>query len=172
MCFFYSKLWNFRKKKNHKKKQQKKMHIIPSWALCPTCLPFLPPLHTSPQLTETWQWPPCMCWQPKWTLLFFQSHLLGLGKILPPTSCHPWNPFGIQCWPVPLERGLPLFGMHDPAHLRCGHPDCECNAPPGPSSSGCNFPPHLISGVVMVSQGWAGNIFLKRLQKSNQSSAA
>lgn len=119
------------------------MHIIPSWALCPTCLPFLPPLHTSPQLTETWQWPTCMCWQPKLTLLFFWSRLLGLGKVLPPTSCHLWNPFGIQRWPVPLEQGLPLLGKHEPARLRCGHPDCQCNAPPGPSASSFNFPSHF-----------------------------
>lgn len=35
------------------------------------------------------------------------------------------------------------------------------NAPPGPVSSSCNFPPHLVSGGVMFSQGWAGDFFLK-----------
>lgn len=148
---FYSKLWTFRgKKKNNKKKCTSFLHepcVLPASPSCPA----LPP--TSPQLTETWQWPICMCWQPQLMLLFFWSHLLGLGKVLPATSCHPWKPFGIQCWPVPLEQGL--FGT-----------GCKCSVPSGPLTCSSNF----ISGVAMVPRAGQVTFFFSNC-KSNQSSA-
>lgn len=123
-------------------------------------LPPLPtPLHTS-QLTETWQWPTCMCWQPKLTLLFW-SHLLGLGKVLPLLLFHSWSPLGIQYCPVPLEPGLPLRGMHEAAHLLCGHPDSS------PPFSRCNPPPHLTPGAVMGLPGPGSDIVLEQLQKQS-----
>lgn len=162
MCFFIQSCEPL----GRKKKKSRKKNAHRSFMSLVSYLPPLPPPSPHfPQLTETWQWPTCMCWQPKLMLLFFWSHLLGLGRVLPLTSCHPRNPFGLQCWPVPLEQGLPLLGMHEPAPLRCGHPDCEYSAPPGPSSSGCNSPPCPVSVRVTVSQGGAGDIFLKQLQK-------
>lgn len=105
-----------------------------------------PPLHTSPQLTETQQCPPCTCWQPLLTLLFFRSHLLGSGKALPPTPCPPGGPVGI----LPPALRLPWQ---------------TCSVPPGPSSSPCDVPPHLVSGAVVISQGCAGDVFLQQSQK-------
>lgn len=93
-------------------------------------LPSLPPpLHTSPQLTETQQCPTCTCWPSPLTLLFFWSHLLGLGKALPPTPCHPGGPIEIWPWPVLLEQGLLLLRRQEPA------PWQQCSVPPAPSSS-------------------------------------
>lgn len=42
MCFFIQSCEPLEKEKPQKKVNQKKKHIIVSWALCPTCLPFLP----------------------------------------------------------------------------------------------------------------------------------
>lgn len=127
--------------------------------------PLPPPLHTS-QLTETWQWPTCMCWQPKLTLLFW-SHCWDWGKSCPLLLFHSWNPLGIQYCPVPLEQGLPAPGMHEPAHLLCGHPDSTCSVPPGPSFSSCNPPAPLTPGVVMALPGLGSDIVLEQLQKES-----
>lgn len=57
--------------------------------------PLPPPLHTS-QLTETWQWPTCTCWQPKLTLLFW-SHWRDWGKSCPLLLFHSWNAPVLPC---------------------------------------------------------------------------
>lgn len=106
MCFFFIQSCEpLGKKINDKKNAHHSFTSLVSYLP-----PFLPPLHTSPQLTETWQWPICMFWQPKLTLLFFWSRLLGSGKVLAPTPCHPWDTFGIGGCPVPPEPSPPLWG--------------------------------------------------------------
>lgn len=96
MCFFYSKLWTFRKKKNPQKKStKKKRHIILSWALCPTCLPFLP-LST----LLNWQKPDsgqlACVGKPKFTLLFW-SHWWDWEKSCPLLLFHSWNAPVLPC---------------------------------------------------------------------------
>lgn len=121
------------------KKERKKMHI-PLWASCPTCLPFLPPLCT-PQLTETCQWPTCMCWQP--------------------TSHHGFFP-ALTCW----DRGevLPLKLPWEPA-LTCAagaSPSGLCAIPTSPPSH--NSPPRVPSPEHLPGLG-SWQIFLQQLQK-------
>lgn len=101
--------------------------------------PFPPPVHTS-QLTETWQWPTCMCWQPKLTLLFW-SHLLGLGKVLPPTSFpllkSSWDPV------LPCASGTGSTTTWDarasPSALCSSWLQVQCSSwPSSPPHSGCS----------------------------------
>lgn len=127
--------------------------------------PLPPPLHTS-QLTETWQWPTCMCWQPKWSLLFW-SHLLGLGKILPPTSFPPLKSFWDPVLPCASRAGSAVIwdARANPSAL--GHPDSSAVFLLAFPSPGVTLLPTSLQVQWWVSQGWAGNIILEQLQKES-----
>lgn len=105
------------------KKGKKKMHIIPSWALCPTCLPFLPALRT-PQLTETCQWPTCMCWRPK-SHHGISSALTcwDRGKVLPLLLAALETPLGagadLCCWSRLCRTRAAGASPSAPCHPHC-----------------------------------------------------
>lgn len=109
MCFFFIQSCEplGKKKKHTQKNQQKKMHIIPSWALCPTCLPFLPP---SPHFSSTDRnltVASLHVLAAQINIAFLLISFVGIGES--PAPCYPRNPSGIQRWPVPLEQGLLLL---------------------------------------------------------------
>lgn len=128
--------------------------------------PLPPPLHT-PQLTETWQWPTCMCWQLKLTLLFW-SHRWDWGKSCPLPLFHPWNPAGIQCCPVPLEQALPVPGVPEPALCSVLIPSLSAGlllalpCPAVPLLAPC-VPP----GAVLAVPGLGTGSILQQLQKES-----
>lgn len=78
MCFFIQSCEPLGKKKKHKKISTKKKAHRSFMSLVSFLPPLRPPLHTS-QLTETWQWPTCMCWQPQIIIAVLIS-FVGLGE--------------------------------------------------------------------------------------------
>lgn len=93
------------------------------------------------------------------------------GKSCPRLLFHSWNPLGLQCCPVPLEQGLSLSGMQEPAHLLWAQPDSKCRAPPGPPFSRWNPPPPIPVGVVKALLGWAGTWFSSNCKMTQPSAA-
>ena len=113
MCFFFIQSCEpLGKKKKKKKKQKKTTKKIHKWKKCTSFLqqPCVPPASPSSPLSTLlldWQKPDSgqLACVGNPNEHCFRSRLLGLGKGLSPASCHPWNPFGIQRWPVLLARG-------------------------------------------------------------------
>lgn len=93
---------------------------------------------------------------------------LGLGKVLPPKSFpllkSSWDPVLPS---ASLEQGLPLPGVHKPAHVLCAHPDSRCSVPAGSPLSRCNPPPHLPLDVVNGVPRLGSDFILEQLQKES-----
>lgn len=150
MCFFYSKLWTFRKKKTHKKSQPKKKGT--SFFHEPCVLP-ASPSSPSPHFSTDRN----LTVANLHVLASPNSHCCsdlidGIGKNPAPYFSSTLEM--LQYCPVPLEQGLPLPGMHEPAHLLCAQPDSKCRAPPGPPFSRWNPPPPSL--WVSWRLSWAG----------------
>lgn len=167
MCFFIQSCEPFEKEKPQKKSTKKKAHHS-FMSLVSYLPPLPPPLHTS-QLTETWQWPTCMCWPPKLTLLFGGKSQTGQSPA--PYLCSTLEILLDSALPCALEQGLSLSGMQEPAHVLCAHPDSKCRAPPGPPFSRWNPLPPIPVGVVKALLGWAVTWFSSNCKRTQPSAA-
>lgn len=126
-------------------------------------LPPLPPLLHTSQLTETWQWPTCMCWQPKLTLLVW-SQCWDWGKSCLLLLFHSWNFLGLQYCPAPLEQSLPSWDAQPICSVTILTPGAELLL--ALHSLGGTFLP-AAWGCSAGSPGLDSDIILEQLQKES-----
>lgn len=132
-------------------------------------LPPLPPLLHTSQLTETWQWPTCMCWQPKLTLLVW-SQCWDWGKSCLLLLFHSWNFLGLQYCPAPLEQSLPSWDARaSPSALWPSWLQVQSSS--WPSILWVEPFSLLPEGVVQALLGWTVTLFLSSCKRNRPSAA-
>lgn len=143
MCFFIQSCEPLEKEKLQKKSTKKKKHIILSWALCPTCLPFLPlstllnwQKHDSGQLACGGNPNSAAVW----------GKVPNRGKSCPLLLFHSWNALGLSAALCSRAGSVPAWDAG-------ASPSALCSSWLQVQSS--SWPSLLQVGVVQALLGWA-----------------